>query len=86
MARKEKFYETDTDEQETIINVDYAERNVKCYTSRYAVYDRLLLKIGEPTKKYYTNKKVSGAIWIIPFSEKKKLASIFSRPTIVGTL
>lgn len=81
-----KFYNTSLDEQETIINVDYGKREVHCYTSRYAVYDRLLAKLGEPTKTFYTNKKISGASWIIPFSEKKVLATIFSRPTIVGSL
>ena len=52
-----KFYNTSPDEQETIINVDYGKREVHCYTSRYAVYDRLLAKLGEPTKTFYTDKK-----------------------------
>ena len=81
-----RFYNTSPDEQETIINVDYGKREVHCYTSRYAVYDRLLAKLGEPTKTFYTDKKISGASWSIPFSDKKVLATIFSRPTIVGSL
>ena len=81
-----KFYNTNPEEQETIINVDYGKREVHCYTSRYAVYDRLKAKIGEPTQTFYTNKKISGATWIIPFSNKKLLGNVFSRPTIVGSL
>lgn len=52
-----KFYNTSPDEQETIMNVDYGKREVHCYTSRYAVYDRLRAKLGEPTKTFYTDKK-----------------------------
>ena len=80
-----KFYNTSPEEQETIINIDYAQKEVNCYTSRYAVYERLKKKLGEPTQTYYTNKKISGANWIIPFSDKKVLGNIFSRPTIVGS-
>lgn len=80
-----KFYNTSPEEQETIINIDYAQKEVNCYTSRYAVYERLKKKLGEPTQTYYTNKKISGASWIIPFSDKKVLGNIFSRPTIVGS-
>ena len=81
-----KFYNTNPDEQETIINVDYGQRQVNCYTSRYAVYDRLKAKLGEPTQTFYTDKKISGASWKIPFTDKKTLATIFSRPTMVGSL
>lgn len=81
-----KFYNTIPEEQETIINVDYGKREVYCYTSRYAVYDRLKEKLGEPTKTFYTNRKISGATWTIPFSDKKILGNIFSRPTIIGSL
>lgn len=80
-----KFYSTSIEEQETIINVDYVQKEVNCYTSRYAVYDRLKKKLGEPTQTYYTDKKISGACWKIPFDDKKVLGNIFSRPTIVGS-
>lgn len=81
-----KFYNTISEEQETIINVNYAKKEVNCYTSRYAVYDRLLAKLGEPTKTYYTQKKISGASWIVPISDKKKMAIIFSRTVIIGNV
>jgi hypothetical protein len=81
-----KFYSTSMEEQETIINVDYFAKEVSCYTSRNSTYNRLFRKLGEPTKTYYTQEKISGANWIIPFGDKKRLASIFSRPTIIGSL
>ena len=81
-----KFYSTSLEEQETIINIDYFEREVNCYTSRQSTYSRLFKKLGEPTKIYYTQERISGANWVIPFKDKKRLANIFSRPTIIGSL
>ena len=79
-----KFYNTIPEEQETIVNIDYSNKKVSCYTSRYAVYERIKRKIGEPTKTFYTNKKISGAIWNIPFTDKKILNVIFSKTVILG--
>ncbi len=83
---KDKFYNTDYDEQETIINIDYYKKEVSLYTSRKAVHERIIKKIGKPTKQYYTDKKISGANWIIPFSDKKSITSILSRPTLIGSI
>ena len=83
---KDKFYDTDYEEQETILNIDYYQRQIYLYTSRKAVYDRILKKLGNPTKKYYTNKKLSGANWIIPFENKKIITAILSRPTLIGNM
>ena len=58
-----KFYSTSIEEQETIINIDYAQKEVNLYTTRNAQYNRLNKKLGEPTKVYYTNKKISGVIY-----------------------
>lgn len=79
-----KFYNTSPEEQETIINIDYSSKEVNCYTSRYAVYQRLLKKIGEPTQIYYTDKKISGGRWIVPFKDKKILNVIFSKTVVIG--
>ena len=49
-----KFYNTLPEEQETIINIDYFESKVIAYTCQKSVYERLLTKIGNPTKIYYT--------------------------------
>ena len=81
-----KFYNVSTDEQETIINIDYKAKKLKCYTSRQSVYDRLFKKLGTPTKTFYTNKKISGASWSIPFKDKKKANIIFSKTIVVGNL
>lgn len=81
-----KFYKTNLEEQETIINVDHFNKNAHCYTSRYATYNRLIKKLGEPNKTYYTDKKISGASWIVPLSDKKKIAVIFSRTIILGNI
>lgn len=81
-----KFYNTDYEEQETIVNIDYYNKAVLLYTSRRAVYERIVKKIGEPTKKYYTDKKINGANWIILFENKKEITSILSRPTLIGNM
>lgn len=41
----EKFYNTIPEEQETIINIDYAKSKVIVYTCQKTVYERLLKKI-----------------------------------------
>ena len=64
---KDKFYNVDYEEQETVINIDYCKKELHLYSSRKAVCDRIISKIGEPTKKHYTNKKISGVSWTIPF-------------------
>lgn len=54
------------------------------YTSRRQVYERLKEKLGEPTDIYYIKEKISGARWNIPFSDKKRINAVLSRPTIIG--
>lgn len=81
-----KFYNVSPEEQETIINIDYKAKEVKCYTSRCSVYDRLIKRLGTPTETFLTNKKVCGASWTIPFEDKKKANIIFSKTIAVGNL
>lgn len=81
-----KFYNIDYEEQETIININYCKKEICLYTSRKAVYERIIKKIGEPTKKYYTDKRISGANWTIPFENKKSITTILSRPTLIGNM
>ena len=83
---KDKFYNTDYEEQETIINIDYFKSELYLYTSRRMVYTRIFNKLGEPNKKYYTNKQLSGAVWNIPFTDKKRITSILSRPILIGNM
>ena len=81
-----KFYNVDYEEQETIINIDYCKKELYLYSSRNAVCNRIIGKIGEPTRKYYTQQKVSGAMWVIPFQNKKIITSILSRPILIGNM
>ena len=78
-----KFYKTNLEEQETIINIDYFASKVNLYTCQKTVYDRLIKKIGKPNKTYYTDKKISDASWQIPFEDKKSITQILSRPTLI---
>lgn len=79
-----KFYSTSVEEQETIINIDYFSKGVRCYTSRFSVYNRLKTKLGEPTKKYYTQGKICGGYWEVPFEDKKRMNVIFAKTIIIG--
>jgi len=82
----DKFYNTSSEEQETAINILYGTKEARCYTSRYATYNRLKAKLGEPTKTYYTQKQISGAYWDIPFEDKTRMNVIFSKTTIIGNM
>ena len=79
-----KFYKNNLEEQETIINIEYFASKVNLYTCQKTVYDRLRKKIGEPNKTYYTDNKISGASWQIPFEDKKRIRQILSRPSLIG--
>ena len=79
-----RFQNSSLEEQETIINIDYAASELSVYTCRKYVYDRLIKKIGQPTKVIYTSKKISGGRWNIPFTNKKTITQILSRPTLIG--
>jgi hypothetical protein len=81
-----KFCNTDLDEQETIIHIDYFNKQVNAYTSRKSIYERLCRKIGKPQETYCTKNKISGAKWIISFSDKKIISSLLSRPTLIGNI
>jgi hypothetical protein len=71
------------DEQETLINVDYCEKKIIIYTSRKATGDRLLKKIGEPTKIDYNNGLVSGITYERNLFDKD-VAKFFSKGLIIG--
>lgn len=76
--------ETKFEEQETVVNIDYARSILSIYTSRRITFNRLKEKLGKPTKTYYVKKKINGGIWEIPFAEKRKIVSALSRPLLVG--
>lgn len=71
------------DEQETLINVDYCEKKIIIYTSRKATGERLVKKIGEPTKVDYNNGLVSGITYERSLFDKD-VAKFFSKGLIIG--
>jgi len=80
-----KFNDTALEEQETTTNIDYFKKEARVYTSRKTIYNRYLKVLGEPTKIYYTNKKISGASWTLPFNDKK-VNYLFSKTILIGGL
>lgn len=79
-----KFYNNTLEEQETTINIDYLKKLIICYTSRKSVYDRLVKKLGEPTRLYFYKNKISGCIWEVKFDDKKRANIIFSKSIVIG--
>lgn len=68
-----KWEAINLDEQETLIIYDYYEKVVSIYTSRSIVYNKILKKIGQPTKTNINFGKIYSAEWIIPFQDRKKI-------------
>ncbi len=83
---KEIFFDTSIEEQESLINMDYSKKEVYVYTSRKMVYERILKRAGTPAKIIITDNKISGAIWCIPFKDKKRITAILSRPILIGNM
>ena len=78
--------ETNYEEQETQINIDYAGGVISIYTSRRMTYNKIKSKLGEPSHIYYLKKGISGASWKIPFSEKRKITTVLSRTLLIGSV
>ena len=81
-----KYYKTQLEEQESLINIDYFAKQVRVYSCRKSVLERLYKKLGEPTKTYYIKKEITGAYWDINFEDKKKISTAFSRPLLIGQM
>ena len=79
-----QFANTSSDEQETIINIDYSTSVVYVYTSQITVYQRLVKKLGQPQNIGYIKNKIVSGSWNIPFKDKKTITQILSRPTLIG--
>ena len=79
-----QFANTSSDEQETIINIDYSTSVVYVYTSQRTVYQRLVKKLGQPQNIGYIKNKIVSGSWNIPFKDKKTITQILSRPTLIG--
>ena len=79
-----QFANTSSDEQETIINIDYSASVVYVYTSQRTVYQRLVKKLGQPQNIGYIKTKIVSGSWNIPFKNKKTITQVLSRPTLIG--
>ena len=71
------------DEQECLINVDYYEKKITVYTNRKSVGIRLQRKLGEPTKIYEHDGKISAVEYTRNLFDKD-VAKFFSKMLIIG--
>lgn len=85
MEEKE-FYNTNTNEQESVVNIIYEQRAVSVYTSRKQMYFRLIAKIGKPTKIYFVDKKITGGRWDISFNDRDKIKKVLCLSTLIGQM
>lgn len=81
---KIKFYKTNIEEQETLINIDYYGKEIIVYTSNRDILIKIKNKIGEPSRVFTVSGQISGAEWRIPFYDKRTITSILSRPLLIG--
>lgn len=72
------------DEQECLINVDYCDRKITVYTSRKSVGVRLMKKLGQPTKIYEHDGKISAVEYTRNLFDKD-VAKFFSKMLIIGS-
>ena len=86
MKEINNFLPIDLKEQETNINISYFERVIVVYTCRKSVAERLKRKFGEPKETFYTNNQKSGVRYEIPFSMRKEISQILSRPLLIGNM
>ena len=81
-----KLYNTEFEEQETIVHIDYARSQIHLYSCRKTVIKKLKEKLREPDKVYTIRNQVSGASWTLGFEDKRKITSVLSRPTLIGSV
>ena len=81
-----KYFNNIPAEQETNINISYYDNTLQIYSSRKSVIVRLSSKLGEPTKKYFVNKSLTGASWLIPFDNKKDMNTALSKTLLIGQM
>ena len=72
------------DEQETVIHIDYCQKNITVYTNRKQTAERLKKKIGEPTKTDLHDEFIYGVTYTRSIFDKD-VAKFFSKGLIIGT-
>lgn len=74
------------EEQETIINLDYLDKKISLYTTRYAVANKLKNKIGEPTKINYSNNKIDSVEYEMSMNDKRARYLLSVRVLLLRTI
>ena len=64
------------------MGLDYDRKEINFYTSREAVYKRILKVLGGPTKTSYTKGLITGVTWTLSFNDKKT-AKLFSKKLLI---
>ena len=85
MTKEKKWISIPTDEKETIINLDYAEKCLKVYTCNQATSKRLTKKIGEPNEIDYQMNSVCGTTWKIEFKDRETIRKALSLGSLITT-
>ena len=78
------WYEIPRDEQETVINIDYYERTISLYTTRKAVANKLLKKLGQPTRVDTIEGKTASVEYRRNLSDPD-IRSLLTISTIIGS-
>lgn len=81
-----KFYNTSIGEQETTINLIYEDKYLYIYSSRKSIIERLIKKLGNPTKIDTIKGLITGASWKISFKDKEKIRVALSKTLLIGQL
>lgn len=81
---KEKIYKEPikAEEEETTINVLYAENKLVLYTNKVPLQKQLNKLIGEPKKEFKIKRSISGSVWEISFEEKNKIQRLLIKANI----
>lgn len=69
-------------EEETTINVLYAEGILSVYTNKVSLQKQLNKLIGEPTKEDKIKRSIAGSRWNIPLSDKTKISRMVLKANI----
>ena len=79
-----KWEDVPREEQETVMNIDYFEKTINVYTTRKQVAERLMRKLGEPTKILKNNNQVYGVEYTRNLYDVD-VKNFFSKTLLVGS-
>ena len=74
-----RYYNTNIQEQETYIQIDYYSSVFTIYTTKKELYKELTKKLGKAQKIGYIKQKIVSGTWYMPFDEKQKITNVLSR-------